>query len=864
MKLDLRAYPRPAHDTGIGVHWCAGASYADPKVLRTFWIPELQEMGVTWVKLCYHQHVHPLIEEFLAAGIMPVVRLPDPAPPSTTLSPAQLSEVESLVQLGARYFEVIARAVNQNLNLQRFSRESPLTQATRDFAADLEAILALGGLPSIPAFTPGDEEEWVRRLLELGSEDLLAAPLWQAVRNFGGNRPLNYPHDPGNRDGSPITREYYQALQQEQWGNDSWQGWDLESINRLRRDATLGVDAALRLLPADTLCWLDYERIDAQNQALLGRSLPLLSISGGWVVGGNDDPRYPVVTPQLHMAHTLEACRTMMGTSRRYPPAPDYYFCTAFWLLANELLESDQPVHEWDAWYSQVWPHRMLPVVPALKFELKRARLTSRVAAAGGRQPPAAVAAEIDFAAEQRRTASSVVEGQVRGGAHAVVHLVRSDGLLLRTVARADGSYRFVDLAGGRYTVWAEDPPGSRRERIDLDGRSRVEAPLTVDGWGYEVRPVTEATGVALRCRVEGSAAVAEVGTLAVRVRRTDDIGGQSGRVVSMARRADGASSADVAPLASGEYRVDVLGLITAGGDPHPLSAVVEVNGPTQLTFLYSRPFERGYLRFSQIFGRVADGVGRQLLLTDSHGQSWNAEVDEDEQFSFESLLPGVYSLAVAGYEHMAARNRLALDGKNQVECNFSLHSLSSPEEAQAAERGGVRVHVPDLVGEAFTLIDMDGGHETQRVSADGIVRFQRVKSGTYTLGGSGYWQPGLEVLRGRHLVVELPPLAPIWDWEVIYHPTLTQKGMVRVQVSGRQGVTVRLEGEHGMRQETETGAASDFFFAHFGPLGPGEYTVMPEGLDAQADFELPADNAATIIFRRGGAFGGHLRVFYE
>ena len=44
------------------------------------------------------------------------------------------------------------------------------------------------------------------------------------------------------------------------------------------------------------------------------------------------------------MAQTLEICRAMMGTSRHTPPAPDYYFCTAFWLLAHEALQGEGSV----------------------------------------------------------------------------------------------------------------------------------------------------------------------------------------------------------------------------------------------------------------------------------------------------------------------------------------------------------------------------------------------------------------------------------------------------------------------------------------------------------------------------------------
>ena len=79
---------------------------------------------------------------------------------------------------------------------------------------------------------------------------------------------------------------------------------------------------------------------------MIGRSLPILSTANGYLIDENADPRYPATTPALHMAQTLEICRAMMGTSRRAAPAPDYYFCTAFWLLAHDALQGEGSVDE--------------------------------------------------------------------------------------------------------------------------------------------------------------------------------------------------------------------------------------------------------------------------------------------------------------------------------------------------------------------------------------------------------------------------------------------------------------------------------------------------------------------------------------
>ena len=53
--MDLHDYPRPKGDTGIGVHWSAGyPAVVGIGQIRDFWLPELQAMGVKWVKLAQY------------------------------------------------------------------------------------------------------------------------------------------------------------------------------------------------------------------------------------------------------------------------------------------------------------------------------------------------------------------------------------------------------------------------------------------------------------------------------------------------------------------------------------------------------------------------------------------------------------------------------------------------------------------------------------------------------------------------------------------------------------------------------------------------------------------------------------------
>ena len=169
------------------------------------------------------------------------------------------------------------------------------------------------------------------------------------------------------RKARPIPTAFIKSFREEPWEEHAWRGRSLQEVNRLRLDrCNPGMSSQ-----DDHACFLAYEYWDSLNRKHLGRSLPILSTESGYLVGEDVDPRYPATSPNLHMAQTLEACRVMMGTSQRYNQAPDYYFCSAFWLFGNAILGSSSTWWEKHAWYSSRWQGGALPVTRALKAEPK-------------------------------------------------------------------------------------------------------------------------------------------------------------------------------------------------------------------------------------------------------------------------------------------------------------------------------------------------------------------------------------------------------------------------------------------------------------------------------------------------------------
>ncbi len=425
--MDLRDYPRPTGDTGIGVHWNAGFPAAvGLGEIRDRWLPELIALGVKWVKLSRHDGGLELAELLLKNDIMPVVRVYRSQPNPGTLDEAALRIVRDYVFAGVRYFEFNNEP---DLAIEWQNQLVPpdaITIVARNAIRDIEAILAVGGYPGIPALATGTKWDLVGEICRLGRRDLLTAGVWHAIHNYSLNHPLDYPGDAGNQEGTPLAREFYDRLALERWDGDAWDGWSLERVNQERRDHSNPGATAFD----DPSCWRAYERYDRLIRDQIGRSLPLLATENGYIVGERPDPRYAATTPQLHMAQTLEACRVMMGTSTRFDHAPDYYFCTAFWLLGNYALGHWAPEWEGQAWYSSRWPDGHLPIVSALKAEPKQARPWRGDGGVAGR-----------------------IAGAVKNGAGLTVQVARPDAWQLTTRVGDDGRYELGDLPLAAYSV---------------------------------------------------------------------------------------------------------------------------------------------------------------------------------------------------------------------------------------------------------------------------------------------------------------------------------------------------------------------------------------------------------------------------
>jgi hypothetical protein len=907
--MELNEYPRPANDTGIGIHWTVGyAAAIGMAKLRDFWIPELKAMGVKWVKIFNHDGALDFCELLLAEGIMPIVRLYRPAPNPGRLGVKELVHLDALIRAGVRYFEF-----NNEPDVDAEWRGgrvpvNGLDLAVENTIAALEVILERGGMPAIPALSNGGRWDLVGRIVAAGRRDLFDGPVWQAVHNYAQNRPLDYPYDIGNQEGGAFTDRFYRAVAAEPWQSDAWRGRTLAEVNRLRYDRR-NPGAAVA---DDHACWLAYEHFDALNRKHLGRSIPILSTECGYIVGEDGDPRYPATTPDLHMAQTLESCRIMMGASQRFKQAPDYYFCTAFWLIANERLGSTSSWWEGHAWYSDRWPGGSLPIVRALQAEPKIARirgedvaaitLRGSVANLGERRtlllerdgievehatldstgifefrdlpdglyllrlPEANFSEEITLQRGQREvvvrlslpaavelTGRSSVEGYVSGGAGAVVLLVhKRSGEEWVTMARDDGSYRFVDLPPGDYSLRI-DVDGAPVEQLVLDGRNKATADLVQPGWGYTIGVAETTLGI-------GAVVISTPGHKGLKA-QVHGAEGASDPIETGTAPDYGAAACRINGLDEGHYIVTVDGAPDAEGRSTQLEARVHIDKRSipLVEFVYGVVDTPTPVADSMIGGHVRGvhaGQPLRIVLIDDHAIRREQSATPTGDYSFDALGAGLYTVQVAGYEESASAADIALDGRNRVTVDLAL-----PEEVRSApsasvDAGGctIAANVPDGGGRIARLVDVVGNERRVTLDSDGHGVFDQLAPGVYSLFvEGGYAQPNLSVEGEDGWLVTFAPLISVWDVTTTRGGSMPGFSTIHVEIEGMPNHPVRVyQGEEeeytlSTRSRAEMGA----YAVEFKPLGPGLYRVEPDGLGVWTTVELSGLESMRVSFRR-------------
>ncbi len=387
----LSDFPRPQDDNGRGVHWTVNV-YPPTGADLTYWVNELKTLQIKWLKLLDDGGGSslPLCQALLANHIMPIVRLYREEPNPGHIGGREIDAVHRLVAAGVRYFET-----NNEPDLpdEWRGKQRPanwLDIVVDNFIYDADIILTEGGYPAFPAMGPGDKSNGIAKVVQRGRIDIFERGAWVAIHNYTLNHPLDYPNDPVNQAGRPLTPEDYESYRRWRYSDRSpeeaealgisredyrkyqdwaWDGRSRDMINALRAES---------LRPGQTIfedanCFRSFEMWGQRIYETLGFYVPVMSTEGGPVVGWGDDKRYAKMSPQTQAEMQMEIMRFMQDE------APPWYFTCCTWLVASRPLGDFNPTWDQMSWYGHAWDRQFglngeLPLVSSLKSTRSQVR----------------------------------------------------------------------------------------------------------------------------------------------------------------------------------------------------------------------------------------------------------------------------------------------------------------------------------------------------------------------------------------------------------------------------------------------------------------------------------------------------------
>lgn len=783
--MQISDFPRPPEDNGRGVHWSARVYHPSGRDLD-FWITELTAMHIKWVKLLDDGDGSSLelCRRLLDAGIMPVVRLFREQPNPDRMGGREVSGVRKLVAAGVHYFET-----NNEPDLpaewkDNHKPDNWLDIVTNNFIYDADIVFGEGGLLAVPAMGPGGRDNIIRRIVDKGRADLFDRGTWLAIHNYTLNHPPDYPDDPVNQEGRPLTRQEFERFPAWAWDNRS-----MEMINERRaRDKNPG-----QTLADDANCFRGWEWAGKMVHDVLGRYIPAISTEGGPVVGWGDDLRYPKVIPSQQAEWQVEIVRFMQEK------APAWYFSCCTWLLASRPLGDWSPTWDQMSWYTDAWNERFglagrLPVIQALKdlpprvrAELRQgtASLTLIVQRADRNEAVAGVTVEVEATAAGDATArrfEAVTDAQGR--------------LTLDRLPAAAYRLLVFGAEAGRVTLSTDDrktltlrPQMGRRSRllgriVDSNGAPQAGLPVILQQ-ASPLRMLAES-------RTDGDGRYAFTALPAGKLRL---------------RVAPGTSQSTERRNIAVDGWTDAIVDLTV---PPP---AVQHYAVTQKRLLAAAETGNDNLIFGRVLdeqGNALDGVTVRLRWTgaapDTNFPTVKSGQDQFKPRGYFQFIhtPGVFMVDIVdpNYQSQNADNLITADMPDRprplaYEVTFQRKAAMTGGN-QSSVRGRI-VGAPSTA--SVTLSGAGIEPRLARLAADGSFRFADLPAGVYQLGleGVGIISADITLDGIGSSVVEFPMLGQI----------------VGRVLPANQPATVVLTCEtYSIRQEDETDAGGEYVFA--------------------------------------------------
>ena len=286
---NLKAFPRPPQDNGIGLHF--HVDLRDAFITRT--VPRLKSIRATWTLIFAQDELQA--KRAAAAcwpeGIMPVVRIgklvDEPFDP--------IPYVDALREVGAPPYVQIYNEPEDEREWENGDRPPNWAQIFgRNWARQAVRVFDAGGFPGIQVLDRSGFDEAVNHVAAMGRQDIWKKAFF-VHHNYGSNHPPDYPYDERNQRDNPG-----QTILQ------------------------------------DYICVLKFLAHAAWMQERIGFVLPIIGGEGGWVFGSEEDGRYSKVERALHARYHAEMFQWFRtGMLSNGEPLPDYLFSITPWIAGS-------------------------------------------------------------------------------------------------------------------------------------------------------------------------------------------------------------------------------------------------------------------------------------------------------------------------------------------------------------------------------------------------------------------------------------------------------------------------------------------------------------------------------------------------